>query len=221
MQERGHTKAKQTGRTSERAMLPPIARAPPRHLAPKPNDGSDQHAASQPQEQAVASFARRRRQTSASSRLLAQRLNRDGHRLNADAFVEPEHHGQKKRDHQAAGERRFEDAREHRAESFPLPRWRGARENGKRKPRHGEAPRISRDEIRAPRKNHRRAERAARPLFAVAGFQHFLGEQVTSTTPTTRRSYRSPERRGTCRAQRIRTPRARWQSRARPRPAGS
>ncbi len=132
----------------------------------------------------------------------AQRLNRHAHRLHAHAFIQPEHHGEKKRDDEALRERRFKSAGEERA---------------RRPAGHSREQPWKTIAKRAPGRcvahfREMKAERfeeivAHRLFFRSFGLQNASSGKHPNQP---RRRFAVPrpprERRATCRAQKIRTP---------------
>src|SRR5438128_6718485 len=86
-------------------------------MSPKYNDGGNDNSTGKTDRHRSRELtAERSCEPSPRHRRRAQHLNRDAHRLRADAFIETEHHREEERNHQAVREGRFKRAGEDRAD---------------------------------------------------------------------------------------------------------
>ena len=116
----------------------------------------------------------------------AQRLNRHVIDCMLTLSFKPEHHGEKKRDDETLGERRFEGAREQRASCPGRDRHQQPGKAITKSPPERSAADLR--EMKTNRFKNRPRSAAAEEayLFALVRLQDFLGNRLTSTTPTTR-----------------------------------
>ena len=179
MKKRGHRKAERARRHERERDATADNKRSDHIFAPDPNDENDDNAAGYSQGNCRCHFAAKRtRKPTAGNGRRTQCVDRDAHRLHADALVESEHHRQKKRQNQTPRERRFKKPSQNCRDGAA-----GHRDKQPRKTKPENAPRRSasnllnvKPECLEKLGTHRR--RGAISILTFAGLQNFLREQI-------------------------------------------